>query len=135
MKTTLRLCLSLTIAAAALLTLTGCNTISVQSQQYVGVPTYPPTLPADVQVMRTEPTRPNVRLGQITLEPASESTPVANIEAKIQQVAAKMGANAVVIVVDRTQVTGAMVVGGWADRSVVQTMGRVIVGIPIRYTQ
>ena len=120
--------------AATVLAVTGCNTISVQSNQYIGLPTYPPTDPAMVQVMRAEPTRPNVRLGEITVEPSSMNTPVAEIEAKLQAAAAKMGADAVVIVVDRTQQMGAVVTGGWYNRQVSPVIGRVIVGVAIHYT-
>ena len=121
-------------AAATLLAVTGCNTINLQTNQYIGVQNYPPTDPATVQVMRTEPTRPNVKLGEITVEPSSMDTPVPKIEAKLQAAGAKMGANAVVIVVDRTQQMGATVSGGWYDRQVSPVIGRVIVGVAIRYT-
>jgi hypothetical protein len=121
-------------ALIGLLAATGCNTISLQTNQYIGVPTYPPTDPATVQVMRTEPTRPNVKLGEITVEPSSMDTPVAKIEAKLQAAAAKMGANAVVIVVDRTQNMGAVVTGGWYNRQISPVVGRVIVGVAIHYT-
>jgi hypothetical protein len=122
------------IGAAALVLATGCNTISVQTRQDIGVPTFAPTDPATVQIMRTPPTRPHVRLGEITVEPPSVETPVAKIEAKLQQAAAKIGANAVVIVVDRTQVVGASVVGGWYNRQLSPDIGRVIIGVPIHYT-
>jgi hypothetical protein len=131
---TLIRCSVLAAAAATLLAVTGCNTISVQSNQYIGLPTYPPTDPATIQVMRTEPTRPNVKLGEITVEPSSMSTPVAEIEAKLQAAAAKMGADAVVIVVDRTQQMGAVVTGGWYNRQISPVIGRVIVGVAIHYT-
>ena len=126
---------SLSLAAlASLAVLTGCNTIAIQTNQYVGVPIYPPTDPATIQIMRTAPTRPNVKLGEITVEPSSMNTPVAQIEAKLQAAAAKLGANAVVIVADRTQQMGAVVTGGFMDRELSPVIGRVIVGVPIRYT-
>ena len=50
-------------------TLTGCNTVYVSSKQYLGVPNYPPTDPASIQVLQTAPTRPHVRLGEVTLRP------------------------------------------------------------------
>ena len=133
MKTSIRYFVS-AAAAATLLVVSGCNTINLQTNQYIGVQTYPPTDPATIQVMRTEPTRPNVKLGEITVEPSSMDTPVSKIEAKLQAAAAKMGANAVVIVVDRTQQMGAVVTGGWYDRQVSPVIGRVIVGVAIRYT-
>jgi L-amino acid N-acyltransferase YncA len=80
------------------------------------------------------PNRPNVRLGEVTAEPSSDSVPVQNIEAKLRQAAAQMGADAVVIVSDRTQVTGAMITGPWYGRTLQRTTARVIVGVAIKYT-
>ncbi len=128
-------CLIPLAAVAVLLTVTGCHSIPVQTRQNVGVPTYPPTDPATVQILREAPTRPNVRLGEITAQPQSTSTPAADIEAKLREAGAKMGANAVVIVVDRTAVTGATVAGGWYNRQVSPEIGQVVVGVPIRYTE
>src|SRR5262245_32188513 len=129
---TINLLCALSVAAFALLA-TGCNTVSVQSTQYVGVQTYPPTDPAAVQILRTEPTMQNIRLGEVTVEPQGKPTKE-QIEAKLQKAAAKMGANAVVIVADRTMVTGATVMGPWWGRTVTPDMGRVIIGVAIRYT-
>lgn len=112
---------------------TSCNTVSVQSKQYLGVPTYPSTDPLSVQILRQPPTTPNIRLGEITIEPQGNPTTQA-MESKLQNAAAKMGANAVVIVADRTMVTGATVMGPWWGRTVTPDMGRVIIGVAIRYT-
>lgn len=111
----------------------GCNTVSVQSRQYLGVPAYPQTDPLAVEILRRPPLTPNVRLGEITIEPQGHPTTQA-MEEKLQRAAAKMGANAVVIVVDRTVVTGATVMGPWWGRTVSRDMGRVIIGVAIRYT-
>jgi hypothetical protein len=121
-------------ALVGLLAATGCKTVSISSHQFLGGPTYPPTDPAQVQILRTEPTRPNVQLGQVQAEPSSSSVSNQQIEQAIQKAAAKMGANAVVIVVDRTQIMGATVTGPLWARSVSQVTGRVIVGVAIRYT-
>ena len=112
---------------------TGCNTVSMSSHQYLGGPVYRPTDPATVQILRTEPTRANVKLGEVQAEPSSSSVPNVEIEQALQKAAAKMGANAVVIVVDRTQVMGATVTGPLWARSVNTISGRVIIGIAIRY--
>ena len=123
------------LAVAGLLLLTGgCNTVSVSSRQDLGVPTFAPTDPATVQILRTPPMLPHIRLGEITCEPSGNPT-VQAIEAKFQQAAAKMGANAVVIVADQTQIMGAYVTGPWWGRSIQTYSGRVIVGVAIRYTQ
>ena len=133
MKTTLRY-LSRFIAAVGLLALTGCNTVSVRTNQALGVPTYPPSDPAMIQILQPPPpSRPHVRLGDIQAEPSTESVTAAKITLALQNAAAKLGADAVVIVSDRNQVLGAMVTGPWFGRSVQTYSGRVIVGVAIKY--
>ena len=121
-------------AGLALFTLTGCNTVSISSNQYIGVQIYPPSNPAQIQILRKEPARPHVQLGEVRAEPSSDSVPVQKIEESLRNAAAKMGADAVVIVFDRTEVTGAMVTGPWYGRSVQQIVGHVVVGVAIKYT-
>lgn len=121
------------IAPALLALVASCNTVSIQTDQYVGVPTFAPTQPASVQILRAAPTRPNVRLGEIVAEPQG-SPSVTEIESKLQESASKMGANAVVIVADRTELMGAYVSGPWYGRELSPVYGRVIVGVAIRYT-
>jgi len=134
MKKTPRL-LSAFAVLASLFLVTGCNTVSINSNQYLGVQTYPPTDPAQIQILRKEPTKPHEQLGEVRAEPASDNVSAQKIETAMRSAAAKMGANAVVIVYDRTEVTGAMVTGPWYGRSVQQIMGRVVVGVAIRYTE
>ncbi len=126
--------LSGNLLLALLALLVGCSMVSVQSKQYLGVPTYPPTDPAAVEILRLEPQRPNERLGEITLEPQGNPT-VQEMEAKARQAAAKMGANAVVIVADRTERMGGMVTGPWWGRQYDPVYGRVIIGVAIRYVR
>lgn len=123
-----------TALVAAVLLLAGCRAVSVNSFQYVGGPAYAATVPAQVEVLRTLPARPFERLGEISAEPASNDVDNAKIEQALQNAAAKMGANAVVITSDRIEVTGAMVSGPIYGRTVQRTTGRVIVGIAIRFT-
>ena len=125
--------LALLAVAASLLALTGCNTVSTSVRQDIGGPSYPPSKPAQVQILRTEPTRPHVRLGQVTAQPARESVPAADIEAALRKAAAKMGADAAVVVYDRTQPVGTYVAGPWWGRSVQTIQGRVIVALAINY--
>jgi hypothetical protein len=133
MKTELR-CLCFLAVVPALLLVTGCNTVSTSSTQYVGGPTYAPSDPAQIQILREPPKRPNVRLGEVTAEPASDSVSVQKIETSLRNAAAKMGADAIVIVSDRTQVTGAVISGPWYGRTIQQTTARVVVGVAIKYT-
>jgi hypothetical protein len=125
----------LTLAAVLVLVLaTGCNTVYVQSKQYLGVPNYPATDPASIQILQTQPTAAHVRLGEITLQPQGNPTKP-EMEQKLRQGASKMGANAVVIVADQTMVFGTTVMGPWWGRTVYPDVGRVVVGVAIRYTQ
>jgi len=126
--------LTLFTATVALVALTGCNTVSTSVKQDIGGPTYAPTDPAQVQILRTQPTRPHVRLGEVTVQPSSDSVPVAEIEAALQKAAAKMGADAAVVVYDKTQTTGAYVTGPWWGRQVQTIQGRVIIAVAIHYT-
>jgi hypothetical protein len=127
--------LFLTLLGAVLLAglATGCNTVYVSSKQYLGVPNYPPTDPASIQVLQTQPTAPHVRIGEVTLQPQGNPTKP-QMEEKLRLAASKMGANAVVIVADQTMVFGATVMGPWWGRTVSPDVGRVIVGVAIRYT-
>ena len=124
---------TLIAAAVALLIGTGCNTVSTTSTQYLGGPTFPPTNPATVQILRTMPTRPHIQLGEMRAEPASTSTDVVTIEDAFGKKAAKMGADAAVVVLDRIQTTRAVVVGAFLNRSVETIEGRVIVAVAIKY--
>ncbi|MEI6392474.1 MAG: hypothetical protein WCT12_15385 [Verrucomicrobiota bacterium] len=120
------------VVIAALVT--GCNIVPVQSKQYLGVPSYSPTDPASIQILQTQPTAAHVRLGEITLQPQGNPTKT-DIEQKLRLAASKMGANAVVLVADQTMVFGATVMGPWWGRTISPDVGRVIVGVAIRYNQ
>lgn len=134
LRTLVLKCLGATVFAASLCCLTGCKTVSTSTTQYLGGPIYAATDPATIQILRTQPTRPHVRLGEVRAEPSSDSVGAMEIEEAIRKAAAKLGADAVVIVYDRTQVTGAWVSGPWWGRSVNTITGRVIIGVAIKYT-
>ena len=127
---------ALNSAAAALLfgllaSASGC--VQVQSRQYLGVQAFSPTKAGSVEILRTPPTRPNLRLGEITVDPKN-NTSVKTIEEKFRGAAAKMGANAVVIVSDRTELMGVRETGPWYAAEATPITERVIVGVAIRYT-
>jgi hypothetical protein len=121
------------LAIAALAVSTGCQTVSTSYTQDIGAPKFPPSDPAQVQILRTEPTRAHVKLGEVRAQPSSESVDVTKIETALQKEAAKLGADAAVVVYDKTQVVGAQVVGGWLNRSVDPIEGRVVIAIAIKY--
>ena len=125
--------LALFTAFIALVVLTGCNTVSTSVRQDIGGPTYAPSDPAQVQILRAPPTRPHVRLGEVTAQPSSDSVSAVEIEATLRKAAAKMGADAAVVVYDKTQTTGAYVTGPWWGRQVQTIPGRVIIAVAIKY--
>ena len=122
-------------ALAGLVAVTGCKTVSTSAHQYLGGPTFPPTDPAQVQILREEPKPAHVKLGEVKAQPSSEGVSNQQIEQALQKAAAKMGANAVFIVADRSEVVGATVTGPVWARSFNTISGRVIVGVAIRYKQ
>ncbi len=127
--------LLLVILAAALPLLAGCQSVWTSHIQYLGIKNYPPSNPADIQILTTAPTRPHIRLGEVRAEPVKESISAAKIEAALQKAAAPLGADAVVIVSDKMQVIGSQAVGGYMDRSFQDLEGRVVIGIAIKYTK
>jgi hypothetical protein len=121
------------IGAATLLLLTGCHTVSSSHTQYVGAQKFPPSDPMRVQILRAEPTRPHTRVGEVKVTTSSENVEVHKIETALKKEAATLGADAAVVVYDRTQVVGAQVVGGWLNRSIDPIEGRVAVAVAIKY--
>jgi len=118
---------------AALLLATGCQSVTATHTQDIGAPQSAKVDPTHVQILRTAPTRAHDRLGQVRVETDSPGVEVTKIEQALRKEAAKMGADAVVVVYDKTQVTGAQVVGGFLNREIEETQGRVIIGVAIKY--
>jgi hypothetical protein len=121
---------------AVLSLLSGCTYVSVQTRPYLAVPVYPPTDPAFVQILHTEPTQPHERLGEIALQPQG-NPPVSEMEAKLREAAARMGADAAVIVADTTMLMGSYVTGTWWGRQMsaqyTNIYGRIIIAVAIKY--
>jgi hypothetical protein len=114
--------------------LVGCNTVHIETKQDLGLPRFAATDPASVAILREPPSKPNIRLGEVYARPQGSPT-VTQIEDKMRQAAARMGANAVVIVSDRNHFMGHIVTGPWYARQVSPDYQRFIVGVAIRYTE
>ena len=113
-RTSLRLSL-----AALACALVSCAYVEATSTQYVGVPRRPPVEPAAVQVLPAEPAQRHERLGEVLLDISVDPpAPVADIEQKLREEAAKMGASAVYVI-----------------RDAMRPGERRLVGIAIRYSQ
>lgn len=122
------------LVVVVLASLTACATIDAHTTEYVGVEHAAPTTAASVQVLRSEPTRQHTRLGEVIVDASTEPPPpVADIEQKLKDEAAKIGGDAVVVVYDRTQPVAAVVNGPLWNRDIEAIDGRRLKGIVIRY--
>lgn len=114
--------------------LSGCSNVSVETRQYLGIPTYPPTDPASVEILHSMPNIPIERIGEIILEPWGNPSKK-DMEQKLKEAAAQLGANAAVIVSDRTRLMGGYVTGPRWNGEIIPEYGRVIIAVAIRYTK
>ncbi|WP_130906637.1 MULTISPECIES: hypothetical protein [unclassified Pseudomonas] len=116
------------------LALNACATVDAQTTAYVGVEHPAPTLPSEVQILRTEPTRPSVRLGEILIDASIDpAPPITQVEQKLREEGAKLGADAVVVVYDQIQPVAAYVTGPLWSRDIDTIQGRKLKGIAIKY--
>jgi len=95
--------------------LSGCTSIIAASEPFIGAPTYPPTDPATIQILREAPSRPYEKLGEILIEPQSGNPPVEKIEQKLREEGAKFGADALLITFDKLMPAGGTYFGGWGS--------------------
>jgi hypothetical protein len=118
----------------AVVLLGACATVDVTTTQYVGAPRYQPTEPTAVQIIRTEPTVPYDRLGEVLVDASTDPAPsIVEVEQKLCKAAAKLGADAVVVVYDRVQPVAAYVSGPWWGQSIESISGRKLVAVAIRF--
>ena len=118
----------------SVLVLSACASVDAQTTAYVGVEHPAPTLANEVQVLRTEPTRPHVRLGEILVDASVDpAPPITQVEQKLREEGAKLGADAVVVVYDRIQPVAAYVTGPLWSRDIETIQGRKLKGIAIKY--
>lgn len=118
---------------AALLTLCGCSSIDVNSKVYLGLPKYAPADPTKVAILAAEPKQANERVGEIMLSvqgnPSREK-----LEDKLKHAAARLGADAVFVLQDKTHVFPVVYAGWWSGPyGVSETFSRDIVGAAIKY--
>ena len=105
-----------------LLTLTACVPyVDATSTRYDGVEKFSPTDPTTVQILDREPKQRHERLGEVKLDVSIDPpAAVADIDARLREEAAKMGANAIYIIDGNVS---------YADKQ------RKLVGIAVRIRQ
>ena len=89
------------LLAALACAVASCAYVEPTTVPYVGVPRFPATRTEAVQVLPKEPAQRHDRLGEILLEISVDPAPsVADIEERLREEGAKMGANAVYVIRD-----------------------------------
>jgi len=89
------------VALALLCLAAACAHVEATSVEYVGVPRFPAAEPAAVRVLPAEPAQRHDRLGEVLLDISVDpAPPVADIEQRLREEAAKMGASAVYVIRD-----------------------------------
>ena len=124
------------VLLAASLALGACGGLSASSRMYPGAPTFSPTDASAVEVLRSEPVIPYVRLGEVTVSLQGNPSQQA-ISQALQKQAAQMGATGVVLVFDGSQSMGVMYSGPlWSPPPPDPSMQsqQVVIGVAIRYT-
>jgi len=124
--------LARTVAVGATLLLAGCCSISEHEHAYLNSPRSAPRPSDKVAILVSEPTQPKDRLGEVRLsiegEPSRDQ-----IEQKLKDGAAKLGADAVFVVYDRVHVFPVVYAGWYGPAGVSEAMRREIVGIAVKY--
>jgi type IV pilus biogenesis protein CpaD/CtpE len=122
------------VFAAAVLAIAGCASTNVSTIPYPNVGDFPPTDPARVQILRTEPARPHLKLGEITVDATSSPPPTAQeVDGMLRMAAAKLGADAAVVVVDTTQPGLAVASGTWWGRTPMSRAAREVIAVAVKY--
>lgn len=102
--------------------------------QYVSAPQLAPGDPQAVKIVRTEPLEPHERLGEVVIDMSiTVPPPIQQVEAKLAEESARLGANAVVVVVDRVQPSDGYVTGPYWGRPMESVTGRKTIGVAIKY--
>jgi len=121
--------------AFASLALAACTTtFESKTTPYVTAPQLAPADPGAVKIVRTEPLEPHERLGEVVVDMSiTMPPPIAQVEARLADESAKLGANAVVVVVDRVQPSEGYVTGTYWGRPMETVTGRKTIGVAIKY--
>jgi len=120
--------LAIALLAVLLAGTVGCYQ-TYGARYYPHMRNFPPTSPAQVVLLRSEPRRAHIALGEVWIRPRYYMDRY-QVESMLKEKAARMGADAVVIVRDKYYREG-VVYNYWRGSRAVYE--RHIVGIAIRY--
>jgi hypothetical protein len=120
------------LGLGAALGLLGCSSISEHSHAYLTAPHVSPTDPNKVAILPAEPVRAKDRLGEVRLSVMGEPAR-ADIERRLREGAARLGADAVFLVYDRVHVFPVVYAGWYGPTGIVEDTRREIVGVAVKY--
>ena len=125
---------NLALACASLALASCTTTLESTTTPYVTAPQLAPADPGAVKIVRTEPLEAHERLGEVVVDMSiSRPPPITEVEARLAEESAKLGANAVVVVVDRVQPSEGYVTGTYWGRPMETVTGRKTIGVAIKY--
>lgn len=122
------------IGGLFLVVLTGCTSLSTETIPYLGVARHPATDWEQVEILQAMPEREHTKLGEVVASVSLNPSPkVEKVERAMRRKAAALGADAVVLIRDRVEVTGSWMSGPYWSPHVSPIRDRVIVGVAIKY--
>ena len=122
------------IAFASFVLASCATTLESTTTPYVSGPQLAASDPHAVRIIRTEPLEPHERLGEVVIDMSiTMPPPIEQVEAKLAEESAKLGANGVVVVVDRVQPSEGFVTGTYWGRPMESVTGRKTIGVAIKY--
>jgi hypothetical protein len=125
---------ALLLAVALIASFLACSYVSMRTKPYIGVPRYSPTDPAKIAILHERPQQPAESLGEVIVDASTDPPPsVGEIEAKLREGGAQMGADALVLVYDRNQIVGTWVSGWWGGASAYPVTERIVVAVAVKY--
>ena len=125
-----KICLLLSFAFQA-----ACHRIAVEVKPAPGAKHYAPTDMSNVDLLRTPPQSKYVSLGEIVVRPGERLTDL-QLDRKLREEAAQLGANAALIISDRSYAVAGAPRGGFANTyQSLSTNVRVVTAQAIRYTR
>lgn len=134
MKAVVR-CLPLVLLLAVLgLGPAGCTSLSTHTIAYVGVPRQAPTGWQAVAILHEPPAQEHFKLGEVVATTSLNPAPkIEKVETALRQKAARLGADAIVLLSDQIEVGGSWVTGPYWAPTVTPIRSRVVVAVAIKY--
>ncbi|MFA9439139.1 hypothetical protein ACDA63_05825 [Uliginosibacterium sp. sgz301328] len=124
------------LLAGAMTILAACASMDATVNTYSTTPELPPTDPAKVVILKIAPTRDYIRLGQVAIDSTYSPAPSPeSLQERMRKEAAKIGADAVIIVYDDAPPASAYSISADVKTKVAESANprRRTIGVAIKY--